>query len=116
MAEFAPDHERQLVVAKHLDPVTRQNQRVRFAETKRGDGNVVVFAYEDQRHGDLQRRARTLDDRKHARVLRLMYAYARAEQAAAREGYVDHRDDDEQRDLRRTDRFVQNVSDQQGRR
>ena len=93
--EFAADHECELVVFERLDPVARDHERVRFAETERGNRHVVVLAHEDERHRNIERGARAFDDFKDARVLRLVYAHARAQQFSASERDVDHCDDDE---------------------
>ena len=111
--EFAADHKREFVVFERFDPVARDHQRIRLAETERGDRYVVILANEDQRHRNIEGRARALDDFKDAWVLSLVNAHAGAQEFSAGERDVDHRDDDEQRDLRRTDGFVKDVADEQ---
>ena len=54
VAEFAPDHERQFVGAEELQVLTRDNQRVRFAESDRVDRHEVVVADEDLRRRDAE--------------------------------------------------------------
>ena len=58
--EFAADHERELVVAKDFDPVAAKHERVRLAEAERRNRNVVVLARKNERHRNLERRARAL--------------------------------------------------------
>lgn len=93
--EFAADHKRELVVFERFDPVARDHERIRLAETERGNRHVVVLANEDQGHRNIEGRAGAFDDFKDARVLCLVNAHARAQELSAGERDVDHRDDDE---------------------
>src|SRR5580692_1132311 len=99
MPQLASDHERKLVVGEMLDPVAREHERVRLPEAESNDGHVVVFAYEDKRHGDLERRTGPFNDRKDARILPFVHPDARTEQSTPRQCHVQHRDHDEKRYL-----------------
>src|ERR1700692_4290772 len=111
--QLATDYKRQLVVGEELDPMTREYERVGLAESECDRRYEVVLANEDCGHRNLQRRASASRYRKDPRILGLMDAHARAKKPPARQRDVDHRDDDEERDLRSADGFVKHVSDQQ---
>jgi len=110
--QLAPDCKSQFVVFEVLDPVGREHERIRLAESERCNRDVVVFAYEDQRHRDVELRARRLDDVKDARILLLVNHHRRADQPSPRECDVEHRDHDEERDLGWPDALVNHEPDQ----
>jgi hypothetical protein len=99
-----------------FDPVTREYEGVGFTETESGDRNVVVFPRKDQRHRDLERSTRVFYDGENARKLCLVNHHRRADETAARERYIDHRDDDEEGDLRESNTLVNEEAEQRCRR
>lgn len=116
VAELAPDHERELVLAQIFEVIARKHERIRLAETDRRCRNQRVLPYENQGKRNSQRGALTLDDRKDLRVLRFVNQDARADQSSARERDKDHRADDEERDLGEPDGKVNENADDCGDR
>ncbi|BDE04836.1 hypothetical protein WPS_01120 [Vulcanimicrobium alpinum] len=88
---------KRLVVAKVVDELRGDHDRVRIADPDRDDRDERVVAHEDVRRRHPQHPRALVDDRVHVRELAGVHAQAASQQPAARERDVDHRDDQQQR-------------------
>ena len=97
--ELAPDQEAQLVVLEVLDVLRRDDDRIGVADSDRHDRDERVVAHEHVRRRHAQHPRALLDGRVHVRELAGVDAQPAAEQPAAGERDVHHRDHDDQRQL-----------------
>jgi len=109
--ELAADEKAQLIVAEVLDELCRDHDRVRRADADPHHRNERVVAHEHVRRRHAQHPRALFDHRVHVRELSGVDAQTAAQQPAASERDVHHRDDDQQGQLGIGDLVLQHRAD-----
>ena len=99
MRELAREQETKLRTAQVLEVLARDDERVGFLRTDRGQRNERIVADEDERCLNAEVRSDLVDVFEDFGKLPLVDAHAIAEKAAARERYQHERHDHQQDDL-----------------